>query len=381
MLWLSRRISAPPPRAPAPPLSTHNLLLDITADTEAIILNGVRIGHLRFVVENRSSETLILRCAAMAREPLDPAWLTPRLPTFELDAGDRRAVVIDINVPATAPAGVRIAHLLVWSVTNPDEDFLAGPEVAVTVPTYRAPRRMHIPWWVWVLLAALALVAGNALGATAVVRDFQHIPSITRVGVPALVGLTSEAAANALGTRLIPGTFTTRCTAQAPRGTVVTQFPEIGTIVSPGTAVDILVEDGWALPDFRSREVTTAIASCAAHGFTTTIITRVDPHHAEPFGTVVSQAPLPSSIVGTGTIIQLTVLGGVVLPNLVGVDHGKAVQALTALGLRLRPRLMPALGRVSPGMTPIVMAQDPPAGQQVLPGASVTLDLQVQPRP
>ena len=381
MSWWSRRSPASPPVAPSPPPATRSPLLGIAAGTEAIVLDGIRTGHLRFIVENRSPGTLALRCAIMAREPLDPAWLTPRLPAFELDAGDRREVTVDITVPATAAAGVRIAHLLVWSVATPAEDFLAGPEVAVTVPTYRPPRRFHIPGWVWVLLLALALVAGNAVAAMSVVRSFEQVPAITRVGVPALGGLTPAAAATALGVRLVPGTVTTHALAQAPRGTIVSQNPKTGTFVPPGSAVDILVEDGWTLPDFRGGPSTAAAEACAAQGFTATLVVRVDATRAEPFGTVLGQTPVPGTIVGSGASIRLTVLGGVVLPNLVGGDHGTAVETLTALGLRVRPRLAPAPGPVGPGMIPVVVAQDPPSGQQVLPGSTVTLDLQVQARP
>jgi beta-lactam-binding protein with PASTA domain len=381
MAWWSRRAPAAPPVPPSPAPATRNALFGITAGTEAMVLDGLRIGHLHFVVENRSPGTLVLRCAAMAREPLDPAWLTPRLPSFELDAGDRREVTVDIAVPATAPAGVRIAHLLVWSVANPDEDFLSGPEVALTVPAYRPPRAFHIPGWVWGVLVVVALLVGNAVVARGVVEGFQKVVPITRVGVPTLVGLTPGAAAQALGTHLVPGTVTTRCTAQAPRGTVVLQTPPAGTIVTPGTAIDVLVEDGWTLPDFRGNNALAAVETCQSQGFTAATTTRIDATRPEPFGTVIGQTPAPGTIVGSGNGIRLTVLGGVVLPNLVGGEHQAAVEALTTLGLRLRPRLVPAPGPVGPGMVPVVIAQDPPAGQQVQPGTTVNLDLQVQARP
>jgi serine/threonine-protein kinase len=234
---------------------------------------------------------------------------------------------------------------------------------------------------VWILLVVLAALAGNAVVAVGVVRGYQQVPPITRVGVPALVGLTPQAAAAALDFRLVPGTVTTRSTAQAPRGTVVLQTPSAGTIVTAGTAIDILVEDGWTLPDFQGGDATAAVEACAVQGFTATVTLRVDPSRSDAFGTVLGQTPVPGTIVSTGGAIRLVVLGGVVLPNLVGGDHGAAVEALSALGLRIRPRLAPAPGPMGPGMTPVVVAQEPPAGQQVQPGATVTLDLQVQPSP
>jgi hypothetical protein len=69
------------------------------------------------------------------------------------------------------------------------------------------------------------------------------------VSVPDLVGLTQAAAESAiLSSNLVAGSITTQASDTVPAGTVISQNPQGGTDVNPGTAVDFLVSLGDTTP-------------------------------------------------------------------------------------------------------------------------------------
>lgn len=94
----------------------------------------------------------------------------------------------------------------------------------------------------------------------------------------------------------------------SPAGTILSQLPAPGTLVSPGTAVSIVVavpNDGTRMPNLVDKPVATAIDSLAIGGYTPL----QEPYFttARAPGTILSQEPAPGSLLGPDQVIRLIV--------------------------------------------------------------------------
>jgi beta-lactam-binding protein with PASTA domain len=378
--------AAPPSETPAtpepvvasepPPGMRSNHVLSLTPCDEAIALDGDRIGTLRFLIGNTAADTLSLRSSIVARAPFDAAWCSITPATLDLEPGSRRELTVAIAVPRSAASGVRICHLVVWSVANPDEDFLTSVEVAITVPVPRSRFQLHIPWWVWTLAAILVIGAGNAVIAQQAAIAVQRIATPTRVGVPALTGLTLDQLLPALGPDLTPGVLSRRITGTVPFGAVLDQTPAATTVVAPGTPLDVVVENGLRLPDVTSKDVTAARTALTALGLTVTVRARRDDRSRAAFGTVLGQQPASGALVESPSTVVLDVLTGITVPDVRRQDPWQAQRALRALGLHPRVQLSSTTptGDGKNGQV-VVVVQSPAPGTQLAANSAVQLQL------
>ncbi len=369
-------VAATAAESPPPPGTRANHALSIAIPEESLALDGDRTGTLRFLVGSTTDRVLALRASVVAREPFDAAWCTVRPVAFDLEAGAKREVTVAIAVPRSAATGVRICHLVVWSVADPDEDFLTSVDVAITVPVPRSRIRLRLPWWLYALLGILLAGAGNAWLASESAASAQRVATPTRVGVPDLSGLASDQLLPALGPDLRPGVLRRRVTGAAPLGAVLDQQPSAGRVVTPGARLDVVVEAGVRLPAVTGQSVTAAQAALRAIGLTVTVVAQRDDQSSASFGTVLSQQPIAGSLVAVPSTVHVNVLSGIAVPDLLGQDPWQAQRTLTGLGLLPRTQLVASAPSAPDRQGQVVVVTQTPApGTQLAAGAAVQLQL------
>jgi beta-lactam-binding protein with PASTA domain len=158
-------------------------------------------------------------------------------------------------------------------------------------------------------------------------------------------------------------------------GTVVDQTPAPGTVVRPGTAVQvsIAVPLPAKVPDLRGQDRAKAAATLTTARLR---LGEISERPSErPIGTVVDQTPPAGTVVRPGTSVQvsLAVPTPATVPDLRGQDREKAAATLTTARLRLGEITQ----RPSELAVGTVVDQTPAAGTSARPGTAVQVSLAV----
>lgn len=118
------------------------------------------------------------------------------------------------------------------------------------------------------------------------------------------------------------------------------------------------------------QPVTTAVARLQSDGFETRVIRRVSSRRP---GTVVGEEPAGGTSADEGSLVVLTVAAAstsVAVPNAVGVPQADARDRLVAAGFRVK-----SVSVSSDQPVGTVVAQDPAAGEKILRGTSVRINV------
>jgi beta-lactam-binding protein with PASTA domain len=188
--------------------------------------------------------------------------------------------------------------------------------------------------------------------------------------VPDVIGLKSAVAAQHIHDKHLNVTPVTG-QSKRPPNIVFAQAPGAGTQLKHGQTVTISISSGQiAVPNVTSQPLQKAQTTLTNAGFGTQV-KRVASSH--PKDIVITQSPAAGVTAAAGTTVQLAVSSGakpVTVPQVVGQTQGSAVNALTAAGLK---PVLHNVGSSKPAGT--VVAQKPPAGQEVDKGSKVTLNV------
>ncbi len=193
-----------------------------------------------------------------------------------------------------------------------------------------------------------------------------------RYEVPDVEGLDpAQATAEIAAAKLVVGSTRQAFDDRAPAGTVAATSPKVGSVVKPGTSVDIIVSKGpepVPVPDVEGRRLAQARAALTEAGLKGDITQRFSEKVKD--GVVISVRPAAGTIVDSGSRVSLVVSKGpppVIVPNLVDVPRDRAIATLRDLGLR--PKVVE--GDFSPLNR--VISQTPPGGTSVPKGSTVTI--------
>jgi serine/threonine-protein kinase len=226
------------------------------------------------------------------------------------------------------------------------------------------------------LLAALvAVLAGCGSDRGGGDSGGETAGSTVSVEVPDVVGQSLDAATQALvDAGLLTGTITDEVSDQPP-GTVLTQSPAAGETVTSGSPVTLTVAARSALvtvPDLVGLTGADAANALSAAGLLVGETERVGA--TAPAGQILAQSPAPGSTVAGGSSVDVTVSdGSATVPDLVGLNETVATNLVLAAGLTVGTVAQKTSDK-APGT---VVGQEPKAGAEASPGATVDMTVAV----
>lgn len=250
---------------------------------------------------------------------------------------------------------------------------------------------------VLVLVAALAIVVWLILryadlGTAPDVPDTAGVPSVQRVRVPDVVGLTAREAERVLAGAGLAADIEVSYDADAVPGTVVAQDPPAGERTAVGSNVLLTVAselsvapprpEGWEsqprVPNVVGKREEDARSLLRASGYRVTVSEVFSA--SAPEGSVVDQYPSGGSAAAAGTEVGIVVSKGRTrqatyeVPAVVGLASGDAAMRVREAGLE--PRL---LYQPNPSMAGRVYQQSPQPGTRVARDRYVFLLVGVRP--
>uniref|UniRef100_UPI0031402C39 PASTA domain-containing protein n=1 Tax=uncultured Nitrospira sp. TaxID=157176 RepID=UPI0031402C39 len=192
----------------------------------------------------------------------------------------------------------------------------------------------------------------------------------TGPAVPNVVGITEAAAKTAI-TRagLTVGTVNSTNSQSVPIGRVISQAPAPGTKVAAGSAVNLVVSLGAAVPNVVGLQQAAAQSAITGARLTVGTVTTANSATVE-IGAVISQTPTAGDNVAPGSAVELVVSLGAQVPNVVGLTQINAQKALTTSGLTVGTVTTAISATVPLGE---VIGQNPGAGTNVAPASGVAL--------
>ncbi|HOK90235.1 MAG TPA: PASTA domain-containing protein, partial [Candidatus Hydrogenedentes bacterium] len=202
------------------------------------------------------------------------------------------------------------------------------------------------------------------------------------VAVPDVVGLAQASAQAAIAAAgLAVGDVSVNCSNTVPAGDVISQSPAGGSLVAPGSSVNLVVSSGPCLvivPNVVGQAQAAAQAAITDAGLTSSVTLACS--DTVPAGNVISQLPVGGTSVTLGSNVALTVSTGpcpVEVPNVVDQAQAAAQAAIAAAGLTSSVTL--ACSDTVPAGN--VISQSPAGGSLVAPGSTVGLVVSSGPCP
>ena len=191
---------------------------------------------------------------------------------------------------------------------------------------------------------------------------------ISGVTVPTVAGQSKAAAiASLTGAGLTVGAITLAHSQTVTPGNIISQDPDGGAVVLPGTAVN-LVLSAVLIPDITNQALNTGEAVVAAVNLTVGNVTPASNGAVTP-GNIISINPAAGTLVEAGTSIDILV-SGITVPDQTGQQQSVAASTISAAGLTVGNVTQAASAVVLSGA---VMSENPGGGTIVLPGVPVDL--------
>ena len=148
----------------------------VTAAGQRVNLGISGAAQASFTVTNTSTQTLKGRMLTRPADSASPEWFSV-LGETERDFGPNAAeqVVVQLQVPQTAPPGSYTFRLDAVSAVDPDEDFTEGPSVAFAVEDQPPPKKKFpwVPWWMVAVAGGVVLLIIIAVVVFLLVRGHE----------------------------------------------------------------------------------------------------------------------------------------------------------------------------------------------------------------
>ncbi len=240
-------------------------------------------------------------------------------------------------------------------------------------------RALGWTWQTYALWGALGVSLVVLLWFFIMLNGF-FAPASASVTVPSLEGLTLSAAQTvAARAHLELHTISRRSDFRAPKDEILGQLPAAGEHVREGRSIDIIVSDGVptvkvpSLSAMSQRDAIVALEN--AHLVAGDITTREQSDVTA--GIVLDQKPDAFTELPAGSKVDLVVARGRPLkyaPNFVGYPASFAATAAKEAGIALDKVTILA---IAPNAKPkgTIVAEDPPAGSQLLPNQRISLQV------
>jgi hypothetical protein len=139
-------------------------LFDITTTTDALALDASGKGKLAFTVTNTTQKPQRATLRVRGLDSSQAGWFTLGGDAErDFPAGFTHQVELAVAVPAGTPAGKFRVRLDALSVANPDDDFVEGQAISVTVAAPAPPPPPKSMWWVWLIVGVVVLVIAGVV--------------------------------------------------------------------------------------------------------------------------------------------------------------------------------------------------------------------------
>jgi beta-lactam-binding protein with PASTA domain len=303
-------------------------------------------------------------------DPGDPVTVVNPVPPPGPDVvpGDSVTVVSSVPPPGAdvveEEAGVRVVSESERAQVEPDGTVSRRYQ---RVEQEAVQRRDRAPWYVWAILALLALIIGALAWWYFTRGETKNVPSVTGVPVATAVARLQDEGFKS-GITSLPH--------PEQAGIVFAQSPVAGTDLKKGSTVEISVSKGSgtvavvAVPNAVGMSETEARNAIVAAGFQ---VTEVRVASTQPAGTVLAQNPLAGGSLVKGATIRINVSKGTgtqTVPNAVGLSDASARSGIVGAGFRVTEV---RVASTQPAGT--VVAQNPAAGGNAPKGSSVRINV------
>ncbi len=267
--------------------------------------------------------------------------------------------------PVVVPSVVGLTHSTAATTIT-----TAGLALGVVIEEYSATVPSGL------VIAQLPAAGGSVPFGSAIALTISKGPQT--VSVPDVVGMTQAVAQTTIvDADLIAGTVTRQCSNTVSTGLVISQTPLAGHQAPSGSAVALTVSTGLCpatVPDVVGLPQSAASTAIIGAGLTMGTLTQQCSNTISA-GSVISQTPLASQQVLSGSTVALTVSTGfcpVTAPDIVGMTQEAASTAIIGAGLTVGTVTQRCSNTVPTGS---VISQSPLAGQQVQYGSSLELSV------
>lgn len=231
-----------------------------------------------------------------------------------------------------------------------------------------------------ILLVGLLLLVGSFYVGMVVV--FSQVWSTEEVKVPNVVGKQADEAIHILESKFLEATQVEEHSASVPKGFVISQEPESGSLVKEQRQITLFVSKGPEMvevPDLLGTNIKeTRVNLTKLRLILGSVEEREEKDKAE--GTILAQSPSPKDQVPINTHIDLVIAGSkekkIIMPELSGKTLDQAKKELANLKLKLGSVTEKETDKTKAG---VVLEHSPSANERILEGSSVTLVVAKQP--
>ncbi len=198
------------------------------------------------------------------------------------------------------------------------------------------------------------------------------------VEVPDVVGLPLAEATQRLGRAGLGFGVEEKEDEEAEAGTVISQLPEAGKRMAPGSTVDLIVSAGGPkiMPNLLGQTEAEALGLLGQLGIAQERITLKEVASSEGLGTIVGQSPEPNKEIPVEAKIILEISKGPIsiqMPKLTGMTEQAALDKLKKLGFNPDDVNLDKAENYIEGGTNYVLDQDPVAFERVEVGMVIIL--------
>jgi PASTA domain len=128
----------------------------ITAARETVTLDNEGRADVSFTASNSGPKSMAGRMKLVPLGPTKAAWLSLEgEPERNFAKGEAHQLTVHIAVPRGTPVGKYSFRLNIISVENPDDEFTEGPSVSFEVKELASAAPRKFPWWIVAIAAAL----------------------------------------------------------------------------------------------------------------------------------------------------------------------------------------------------------------------------------
>ncbi|HEX3133937.1 MAG TPA: PASTA domain-containing protein, partial [Planctomycetota bacterium] len=289
----------------------------ISAKTRSFQLDPQGKGVCNFVIANSGKAALEgrVRLTPTGQNPAVAEWLTIAEPTEQAyKPNEERSYSVNITVPADAPGGTYLFRAEAYSVANPNDDYVGGPEFSFTV-LRATPGQPSKGFPLWIPFTALALVVAiAALVAIFVISSKEAAPEES--ALIDVVGKAEDDARNllvkaglAVASKLTP-------TDKVPVGQVISQDPAFDTAEPKNNVrhagetinLEIAAKPETVMvpaPDLVGKTLAVARQRIEALKLKVSVVGEKDEGTVDP-GSVLEQRPAAGAPLGEGSEVLLT---------------------------------------------------------------------------